>query len=77
MYSAWIKIDLLLYAVYGGGVMQIYAFVLVFLCLHFFLHSAQLAGAVQCADCISAEEWEPCPTSVLDMTLNNMMVRLQ
>ena len=36
---------------------------------------AQLAGAVEYTDCFSAEgKNPPSPTSVLDMTLNNLMV---
>ena len=39
---------------------------------------AQLAGAVENTDCTSAEEWAtPAPMSVLDMTLNNLIVGLQ
>ena len=39
---------------------------------------AQLAGAVECTNCFSAEEGgKTPPTSVLDMTLNNLMVRFQ
>ena len=38
---------------------------------------AQLAGAVEYTDCISAKEWPPPPMSILDITLNNLMVRLQ
>ena len=39
---------------------------------------AQLAGAVEYTDCFSAEGVRPPPpTSVLDMTLNNLMVRFQ
>ena len=40
---------------------------------------AQLAGAVEYTDCFSAEGWDPSPTamSVLDRTLNNLMVRFQ
>ena len=44
---------------------------------------AQLAGAVEYTDCFSAEGYNPTPrpenknkTSVLDLTLNNLMVRL-
>ena len=33
-------------------------------------------GAVEYADCISAEGYDHPPTSVLNMTLNNQMVRL-
>ena len=36
---------------------------------------AQLAGAVEYTDCNSAESKDPHSTSVLDMTLNNLMVR--
>ena len=35
---------------------------------------AQSAGAVEYTDCFSAEGYDP-PMSVLDMTLNNLMVR--
>ena len=39
---------------------------------------AQSAGAVVYTDCTSAEGYDPHPpTSVLDMTLNNLMVRFQ
>ena len=39
---------------------------------------AQSAGAEEYTDCASAEGKEtPPPTSVLDMTLNNLMVRFQ
>ena len=38
---------------------------------------AQLAGAVEYTDCISAKGLPPFPTSLLDMTLNNLMVRFQ
>ena len=38
---------------------------------------AQLAGAVEYTDCITAEGYGRPPTSVLDMTLNNLMVRFQ
>ena len=37
---------------------------------------AQSAGAVEYTDCISAKG-KTLPMSVLDMTLNNVMVRLQ
>ena len=37
---------------------------------------AQSAGAVEYTDCTSAEGQEP-PTSVLYMTLNNLMGRFQ
>ena len=37
---------------------------------------AQSAGAVEYTDCTSAEGKTP-PLSVLDMTQNNLMVRLQ
>ena len=37
---------------------------------------AQLAGAVEYIDCTSADG-NPPPTSVLDMTLNNLIVRFQ
>ena len=37
---------------------------------------AQSAGAVEYTDCISVEGYEPL-TSVLDMTLNSLMVRFQ
>ena len=36
---------------------------------------AQSAGAVEYTDCFSAEGYPP--TSVLDMTLNNLMVKFQ
>ena len=36
-----------------------------------------VGGAVEYTECISAEEYDPSPMSVLDMTLNNLMVRLQ
>ena len=35
---------------------------------------AQSAGAEEYTDCISAEEYPP-PTSILDMALNNLIVR--
>ena len=38
---------------------------------------AQSAGAVEYTDCTSAEGLRPLLTSVLDMTLNNLMVRFQ
>ena len=38
---------------------------------------AQLAGAVEYTNCTSSEGYDPPPTSVLDMTLNNLMVRFQ
>ena len=38
---------------------------------------AQLAGAVEYTVCISTERYDALPNSVLDMTLNNLMVRLQ
>ena len=38
---------------------------------------AQSAGAVDYTNCFSAGGKTPHPTSVLDMTLNNLMVRLQ
>ena len=34
-------------------------------------------GAVEYTDCTFAAGWDPPPTSVLDMTLNNLMVRFQ
>ena len=38
----------------------------------------QSAGAIEYTDCISAEgEDPPPPTSVVDMTLNNLLVRFQ
>ena len=36
---------------------------------------ASSAGAVEYTDCISAEGWDS-STSILDMTQNNLMVRL-
>ena len=39
------------------------------------MNLAQSAGAVECTDCTSAEGKDPPSTSVLDMTLNNLMVR--
>ena len=42
-------------------------------CVH--SETARLAGAVKCTDCISTESQHT--TSVLDMTLNNLMMRLQ
>ena len=38
---------------------------------------AQLAGTKAYSDCFSAEKSDPTPTSVLFMTLNNVMVRFQ
>ena len=38
---------------------------------------AQSAGSVEYTDCISTERWNPPPTSILDTTLNNLMVRFQ
>ena len=38
---------------------------------------AQSAGAVEYTDCTSAEVWDPPPMSVLDMTVNDLMVRFQ
>ena len=38
---------------------------------------AQSAGAVEYTDCISAEVSPSPQTSILDMTLNNPMARLQ
>ena len=38
---------------------------------------AKLAGAVQYTDCIFAAGVRPTSTSVLNMVLNNMMVRLK
>ena len=38
---------------------------------------AQSPGAVEYTDCSSAEEYDPSSTTVLDMTLNNLMVRFQ
>ena len=40
------------------------------------IYIAQSAGVVEYTDCFSAEG-KPPPTSVLDMTLNNLMVRFQ
>ena len=40
------------------------------------LNMAQLAGAVEYTDYISAEGYNS-PTNVLDMKLNNLIVRLQ
>ena len=37
----------------------------------------QSAGAVEYTDCISTEKEMHHPTSLLRMTLNNLMVRLQ
>ena len=37
----------------------------------------QSAGVVEYTDCIPAELYDFLPASVLDMTLNNQMVRLQ
>ena len=39
--------------------------------------TAQSAGAIEYTDDISAEEQQSAPTSVLDMTLNHLIVRLQ
>ena len=39
-------------------------------------YRAQSAGTVEYIDCFSAQGYEP-PNSVLDMTLNNLIVRLQ
>ena len=42
------------------------------------LFLAPSAGTVECSDCISAAGLSlPTPMSVLDMILNNLMVRLQ
>ena len=38
---------------------------------------SQAIGAVEYASCISTEGQDSSPLSVLDMTLNNLMVRLQ
>ena len=38
---------------------------------------AQSTEAVEYTDCISTEQYSPPPASVLDTTLNNVMVRLQ
>ena len=38
---------------------------------------AQSTGAVEYTDCFSAEGIDPPTTSVLDMTLNNLMVKFQ
>ena len=38
------------------------------------IHSAE---AAEYTDCISAERWNSPPTSVLDMTLNNLIVSFQ
>ena len=40
-----------------------------------FVYITQSVGAVEYVDCFSAVD--PHPTSVLDITLNNLMVRLQ
>ena len=37
---------------------------------------AQTTGAVEYTDYISVERYKPRPTSVLDVTLNNLMARL-
>ena len=37
---------------------------------------AHSAGVIEYTDCVSAERYD-LPTRVLDMTLNNLMVRLQ
>ena len=37
---------------------------------------ALLTGAVEYTNCTSAEEYAP-PTNVLDMTLNNLIVKFQ
>ena len=42
------------------------------------INTIQSAGAVEYTDCISAEsKTPPSPMSVLDKTLNNLMMRLQ
>ena len=41
------------------------------------INLAQSAGAVEYTNCTSARGKTPSPTSVLDMTLNNLMVRFQ
>ena len=60
-------------------------FISIYLSIYQLLHTinlsinqlAQSAGAVEYTDCFSAEGYDPPPTSVLDMTLNNLMVRFQ
>ena len=54
-------------------------FLLILILIFLFSSSkfAQLAGAVEYIDCFSAEGYLPPTTSVLDMTLNNLMVRFQ
>ena len=37
----------------------------------------QLAGAVEYTNCISAEVYDPSPTSVLGLMQNNPMTKLQ
>ena len=37
----------------------------------------QSVGTVEYTDCTSTEGWDPTLTSVLDMKLNNLMVRFQ
>ena len=48
-----------------------YSYLIQIICL-----IAQLPGVVEYTDCTSAEWWDPL-TSVLDMTLNNLMVKFQ
>ena len=48
-------------------------YILITLQNHYLDWSAQSAGAIEYTDSTSAEGWDPTPTSVLDMTLNNLM----
>ena len=41
------------------------------------IYFALSAGAVEYTDCFSAERLDLSPTSVLDITLNNLIVRFQ
>ena len=55
-------------------------YIIIVLNIHYCIHSvllAQSAGALEYTDCFSAERLDPHPMSVLDMTLNNLIVRLQ
>ena len=41
------------------------------------LSVSQSAGAIEYTNCIYTEAYDPSPTNVLDMTVNNLMVRFQ
>ena len=71
-----IKINLLNFTGISGNIMQNY-YLINGIATPSGLFIAQSAGTVECTDWFTAESWDRHLTSVLYMTLNNLMVRFQ